>query len=109
MDAVWDEMRTLRVKLNQMAGNNMNNRVPVTQPSYLASLPNHQGYMMPPVAQPAYMAQAQQSSASQDEQAINASVARALMNLLNTNAGDSEQFLVTRGGKDTNQHGGQGF
>lgn len=109
MDAVWDEMRTLRVKLNQMVGNNMNNRVPVAQPSYLAALPSQQGYMVPSAVQPTYMAQAQQSNAVPDEQAINASVARALMHLLNTNAGESEQYLVTRGGKDTAPQGGQGF
>jgi hypothetical protein len=82
----------------------------VVRPTYVAQVP--QNYLAPPVVQPAYLAQAQaQTSLSgvMDEQAFNASVARAMVNLMNTNTGVTEQFVTTRGGRDSVPQSGQGF
>ena len=126
MDAVWDEMRTLRVKLNQMTNGNR----PEGQSAYMASAPGQHNYAVPPagrsmygppmqqnyvaqpVVQPAYMAQTQvQASPSGviDDQAFNVNFARAMMNFMNANSGSSEQFVTTRGGRDTGPQSGQGF
>jgi len=107
MDAVWDEMRTLRVRLNQMASPNQ-----TAQPVYMASTPVQQNYAVPRT-QSTYPAQApaqpQPTSNVSEDQAFSTNLVRAMMNLLNTNTGNTEQLLVTRGGKDSAPQPGQGF
>jgi len=103
MDAVWDEMQTLRARLNQMT------QAQVTKPAYVASSPVQQNYAVPPT-QPAYMVQSPaQPSVTSNPVPDQADLMRAMMNFLNANAGGSEQLLVTRGGKDTAPQSGQGF
>jgi hypothetical protein len=103
MDAVWDEMQTLRAKLNQLTQGQ------ATKPAYMASTPVQQNYVAPP-AQPAYMVQSPVSPPVANNPVNDqAELMRAMMNFLNANAGSSEQLLVTRGGKDTAPQSGQGF
>jgi hypothetical protein len=107
MDAMWDEVRTLRVKLNQMASTGQ-----TTQPVYTASPPVQQNYGASRI-QPTYMAQApaqlQVANNVPEDQALSANFMRAMMNFMNANAGSSEQLLTTRGGKDSAPQPGQGF
>ena len=117
MDAMWDEMRTMRVKLNQMASSAR----PEAQPTYMATTPVQQNYAPPAqqnyvaqsVVQPAYMAQTQtqaSQSSGMDDQAFNANFAKAMRNFMNANSGGNmEQYVTTRGGRETGTQAGQGF
>jgi hypothetical protein len=107
MDAMWDEMRTLRVKLNQVTKVGQE-----THPVYMASAPVQQNYVAPRT-QSTDIAQApvqpQVANNVPEDQVLSTNFVRAMMNFLNTNAGGSEQLLVTRGGKDSAPQPGQGF
>jgi len=118
MDAIWDEMRSLRSQLKQLTGKRSE-----PQNAYVRNSPPYQGYMAPPVAgqgyghqgyigppvvQPAYMAQAV-APVAMDEQALSTGLARVFLNLLNENKGSLDQFATTRTGKETAAQPGPGF
>ena len=105
MDSMWDEMRTLRVRLNQIANNG--NNMPTAQYAY--SKPQTMNYGVPQAVQPTYMAQTMVPQASAQDQAFNESFARAMTNFLNANVENPEQFLLTRGGKETAPRSEKGF
>jgi hypothetical protein len=123
MDAVWDEMRTLRTQLKQITHNKAGNssayagqpqdrqsyrNTPVANQSY--GPPGPQGYMGPQTIQPTYYAQAQVPVVQPvkiEDQHLSTEIARVLVNLINANGGSSDQYIVTRGGKETTPS--QGF
>ena len=111
MDAVWDEMRTLRVKLNQIAGAGQGRQAFYNSQS---QVPQHYGV---PQVQPTYVQQTpvqqQAPSGGQDDATLNANVMRVMLNLLNSansQAGGMDQLLTTRSKKETSSgQAGQGF
>src|ERR1700753_2621558 len=121
MDAIWDEMRTLRTQLKQLTGSRQElqshyqrhspplqgyRAPPMASQMYVSQ--GHQGHVGPPMAQPAYMAQAA-APAAVDDQALSNGLARVILNLLHENKGSLEQFATTRTGKETTSQSGQGF
>lgn len=108
MDAVWDGMRMLQVRLNQLTPANQTGQM-----AYMASARAQPVYAAPPVVQPTFMAQAPFSPPGVDQvsgdQAFDQNFARAMRSFLNQNLGSSEQYVVTRGGKDSTPQTGPGF
>jgi hypothetical protein len=88
MDAVWDELKTLRVRLNQVSKGGQ-----VVQPTYMAAAP----------AQPQVV-----NNTPADPTGMLNNFATAMMSFLNSQ-GDQGQFLQTRGGKDSAPQSGPGF
>jgi hypothetical protein len=104
LDSVWDELKTLRVRLNQVAGVQAPQ---VVQPTYAAQVQ--------PV-QPAYMAQTQapvQVASAAVQPALGTAfgneIAQAIYNLMQGGGQAHEQFVTTRGGKESAGPSSQGF
>ena len=99
MEHVYDEIKTLRVKLNQLAGVSAQQ---VAQPTYAAQV------------QPAYMAPIQASVSMANTPVVQPTAsfnefAKAMYNLMQGGEWTQDQYVTTRGGKDSTSTPGQGF
>jgi hypothetical protein len=100
IDSLWDEVRTLRVKLNHVVGQGNQ----AVQPAYMSQVQPQFMAQAPVAHQPVNAAVIQPTSAGDD-------FAKAFVNLMSSMGGGQPQgqLLMTRGGKESSGPSNQGF